>query len=286
MTAGEGLDEPSIRGIDECPRWISPMLLRKEGPGIVAIPQLSHAWISGQMARAWGNDRFAPPAPREIVCFAAELHDIGWLERDQSPVFNEETGLPQEFLQVPAAVHTALWRNGVNHARTFGRFVALLVSLHAETIYGRHFDFEKADVEAAALVRRFLDDQRAFQADMLSALAADPAYATMATRDSVDINRRIIATLDWMSLALCWGVTKPVQVPKVPVNMGETAEITLSPGKKIGEILVDPWPFAMAKVDVRTEGRRLAGPSEDEDALREAFQSAPSVVVTAVLRPA
>jgi hypothetical protein len=123
--ARKGLEENPIRGIDECHEWISAMLLRKENPGVIAIPQLSHAWISGQMARAWGNERFAAPAPREIVCFAAELHDIGWLERDQSPVFHEDTGLPQEFLQVPAAVHTTLWRNGVTHARTFGRFVAL-----------------------------------------------------------------------------------------------------------------------------------------------------------------
>jgi hypothetical protein len=27
------------------------MLLRKDGPGVIAIPQPSHAWLSGQMAR-------------------------------------------------------------------------------------------------------------------------------------------------------------------------------------------------------------------------------------------
>ena len=61
------------------------MLLRKENPGVIAIPQLGHAWISGQLARAWGNEKFAAPAPREVVCLAAEQHDIGWMDWETSP---------------------------------------------------------------------------------------------------------------------------------------------------------------------------------------------------------
>ena len=31
------------------------MLLREDGGAVLAIGQTSHAWISGQLARAWGN---------------------------------------------------------------------------------------------------------------------------------------------------------------------------------------------------------------------------------------
>jgi Protein of unknown function (DUF3891) len=262
------------------------MLLRKENPGVIAIPQLGHAWISGQLARAWGNEKFAAPAPREVVCLAAEQHDIGWLDYDLAPDFDERTGLPQEFLNISEAAHTALWRDGVSHARVFGRFVALLVSLHAETLYGRHFDFAKANVETAALVRRFLDDQRAFQTDMLSALAADPVYASVATPDAIENSRLLIAAVDWMSLVICWGTTKPVRVTAVPLRVGETADVTLSPGTSAADIIVDPWPFATSRVEVHVEGKRLAGPYENDGALFEAFDAAKSVVVEAVLRPA
>ena len=44
------------------------MLLRKDGLDVIAIPQPSHAWLSGQMARAWGNRRFAAPMPYDEVC--------------------------------------------------------------------------------------------------------------------------------------------------------------------------------------------------------------------------
>ena len=135
------------------------MLLRKEGSGVIAIPQPSHAWLSGQMARAWGNEYFAAPVPHEEVCLAAEQHDIGWQSWEETPALDAETGLPQEFRKVPPDVHVALWRDGVRRARTIGRYPALLVSLHADTIYARYFDFAKASPENARAVRAFLDEQ-------------------------------------------------------------------------------------------------------------------------------
>src|SRR5690348_7524279 len=53
------------------------MLFRADGEDAIAIAQPSHAWLSGQLARAWGNERFAAPAPYEEVCLGAEQHDIG-----------------------------------------------------------------------------------------------------------------------------------------------------------------------------------------------------------------
>ena len=81
------------------------MLLRSEGPSVLAIPQQSHAWISGQLARVWGNDRFPSPEPWEEVCLAAEQHDIGMAGWDRDPTFNPETGLPYSFLEMPLEVH-------------------------------------------------------------------------------------------------------------------------------------------------------------------------------------
>ncbi len=98
------------------------MLLRKDGESVIAIPQPSHAWLSGQLARAWGNERFVAPVPNEEVCLAAEQHDIGWLSWEASPVLDERTGLPQEFFALPSRRHIAIWREGVRRASFFGRY--------------------------------------------------------------------------------------------------------------------------------------------------------------------
>ena len=55
------------------------MLHRADPDGPIVITQPAHAWVSGQLAQAWGNESFGEFAPREEVCLAAEQHDIGWL---------------------------------------------------------------------------------------------------------------------------------------------------------------------------------------------------------------
>jgi hypothetical protein len=46
------------------------MLLREECDALIAIGQASHAWIAGQLARAWGNESGSPrPSPaRRSAC--------------------------------------------------------------------------------------------------------------------------------------------------------------------------------------------------------------------------
>ena len=39
------------------------MLHREDPAGLVVIAQPAHAWVSGQLARAWGNARFGAVAP-------------------------------------------------------------------------------------------------------------------------------------------------------------------------------------------------------------------------------
>jgi hypothetical protein len=190
------------------------MLLRKDGLDVIAIPQPSHAWLSGQMARAWGNAHFAAPTPYDEVCLAAGQHDISWLDWEMTPALDAGTGLPQEFFRVPSKVHITLWREGVLRARVFGHYPALLVSLHADTIYAQYFNSNKASVENAEAVRAFLDEQHRFQARTAASLRADPKLAEQASPETIEHNRLLIAAFDRMSLEICWGVRKEIKIPK------------------------------------------------------------------------
>jgi Protein of unknown function (DUF3891) len=261
------------------------MLLRKDGIDVIAIPQPSHAWLSGQMARAWGNPRFAAPTPFDEVCLAAEQHDIGWLDCEMAPALDGGTGLPQEFFRVPARAHIALWREGVRRARVFGRYPALLVSLHADTIYTQYFNSNKATAETAEAVHAFLHEQHRFQALMAVSLRADPRLAERASPETIEHNRLLIAALDRMSLEICWGVKKEVKIPNVPTVGAGTTELRMQP--RDGEDLVlDPWPFQTASVAVRAEGKRLRGRFATEADLQRALDEAEAMLVRAVLHTA
>ena len=50
------------------------MLFRQDDQGVIAISQPAHAWISGQLLRAWDRE-FSEP-----LLLAAEQHDIAWLD--------------------------------------------------------------------------------------------------------------------------------------------------------------------------------------------------------------
>jgi hypothetical protein len=262
------------------------MLLRRDGDDVIAIPQPSHAWLSGQLARAWGNSRFPPPAPREEVCLAAEQHDVGWLGWEAAPELDSASGYPQEFTRVPTSRHVALWREGVSRAQAFGRYPALLVSLHAKTIYSQYFNFGKASPENAAMVRAFLDEQHALQEEITASLRADPDMASVATPDIIESNRLLIAALDRMSLEICWRVTRPVKVPDVPLSAAERGELTLSPsGRANNELVLRPWPFDAERIEVRAEGKRLSARFSDQEEMRCALERAESVLIVTVLRP-
>ena len=92
------------------------MLVRSEDGGALAIGQLSHSWLSGQLARAWGNERFQPPEPFEDVVLGAQQHDVGWALYDLEPRLNEDTGLPRGFLETTVEEHLAIWKGRARQA--------------------------------------------------------------------------------------------------------------------------------------------------------------------------
>ena len=107
------------------------MLLRADGDAVLCIGQASHAWVSGQMARAWAE----PFEPCEEVCLAAEQHDVGMAEWDLAPSLNPSSGLPQAFTEMPFAVHSALWLEAPRRLVSASAYAAALVSLHGTRLY-------------------------------------------------------------------------------------------------------------------------------------------------------
>lgn len=257
------------------------MVLRKDERGVIAIGQPSHAWISGQLARAWGNAQFGAVEPFEEVCLAAEQHDIGMAAWDLSPTFNPNTGFPHSFIEMPLGTHLLLWRFGPRHVLPQSRYAALLVSMHGARLYERR-DLDRLAAADADAVREFLDEQREFQNRLLVSLRADPATAAAADPALVAQNSDLVWAWDLLSLALCldWA---PQSVPPVPTVDGPT-ELQLT--AREGAHVLQPWPFGDDAVTVRCEGKRLTGPVESDQALQEALASAPFETVLFELRSA
>jgi hypothetical protein len=238
------------------------LLHQEPDGGVVCIGQAAHAWVSGQLARRWGNDRFARPDPFEEVCLGAEQHDVGMAEWDADPVLNPETGLPRIFLEMPLETHLDLWSRAAGKVLTQSPYAALLVSMHGHALYARR---PRTDP-----IQAFLDGQEAFQNHLLDRLQEDPARARR--------NQQLVWALDFLSLApiMRWAPET------LPTADGELAVADAGPR----ELTVDPWPFDGAPLDLTYHGRRLEGRFETQEDLRAALGAARWVTVSARLRPA
>jgi hypothetical protein len=254
------------------------MLTRRDD---LIIGQPAHAWVSGQLARAWGNDAFPAPSPREPVCLAAEQHDVGWADADLAPLLGDD-GRPLSFIEYPRPVHVAIWRDAARRMLAQSRYAALLVSLHGTSLY-RRVDADAYEPDVARAIRSYMAEQRALQAELSAGFDAA----------EIDRDRRLILALDRLSLALCHG--SRTMLESVPAADGEVT-IRVEPaaddapggarirddravpaGAATARFVADPWPFAADRVVVGCEARLLAGSFADETALRAALAAAPWV---------
>jgi len=252
------------------------VLLRTDGDAVIAIGQASHAWIAGQLARAWGNERIPAPEPREEVCLAAEQHDVGMADWDLRPVLNPDTGRPQSFLEMPLPVHVGLWTAAPGRLLTQSRYAALLVSMHGTALYAHRDTSSMSEVDRE-LVQGYLDSQRTFQDDLAARIGADRAQLRR--------NQQLLWTWDAISLALClrWD---PLSLAEVPARHGQLdLELEL---KLLGadRYTLDPWPFGPESVRMRCEGARLDGRYESDPELQRALRQAPIVALEFLLEPA
>ncbi|HEU4974449.1 MAG TPA: DUF3891 family protein [Baekduia sp.] len=251
------------------------MLLRPDGDdAVIAVGQAAHAWVSGQLARAWGGGRFPPPSPREEVCLGAEQHDVGMALWDLEPALDPETGLPAPFYRMDRRTHLTLWEQAPRRLLTQSRYAALLVSLHGTGLYER-FPPRTDDPEILAAVDAYLAGQRGLQTRLAAELGAP--------EDELRRNQALLAAWDDLSLAVCQAAL-PRTVPDVPSAGGPVAVTAAADGDR--GVIVDPWPFAADQVEVRFEGRRLAGRFADARALRDALERAEHVALRLELHPA
>ncbi len=140
------------------------MLVRDDGEGALVIGQQSHAWLSGQLARAWGNERFPAPDPREPIALGAEQHDVGWALADLEPRLDDASGLPRSFLQSSVEEHLAIWRAAPDHLLSQSLYAALVVSLHGRALSEHRAERTPA---LAAQLQPHIDAERARQAQSM-----------------------------------------------------------------------------------------------------------------------
>lgn len=247
------------------------MLHRPSSEGTIVIGQPAHAWVSGQLARAWAE----PFEPREEVCLAADQHDVAWVGWERSPERDPESGLPYTFSALPRLRRLELWSGAAALLLPQSRYAALLVSLHGTLLVERFPPAGGEEIERA--LDAYLERERDFQARVLESLRGDRRYGAHATPEAVERNRELIFAWDGLSLALLHGLVEE----KTAVGH------TLVPaGRDPEHVTVAPWPFRSESVTLACDGRLLTATYGDEGELRRGLAKAPWRTIETTLTPA
>jgi hypothetical protein len=251
----------------------------------ITISQTSHSWLSGQLARVWSNGSFAGFEPFEPICYAAEQHDIGFLEWENEPTLNVKTGLPHTFDELPESLHFNIWRTGIYQLKPVCSYASLIVSLHFCGLCERFHRQQKDSVLSEA--GQFLREQREYQENALEALRQDPFFEPAIAENVLAYHRDLVAVWDFFSLELCRSRSKEFKIPGVPLSREKRVDLLIRQQRKDEKLwTVDPWPFAMGSLTTLCEGRVFDQRFNDQSVMREALRSADRTTIQFRLVPA
>jgi hypothetical protein len=251
------------------------MLVRDAGDAWQIVLQTDHADVSGQLAAAWGGPGFARPEPYEPLVQAARRHDDGWATWEQRPRLDADRA-PQSFLAVPAPVHLAFYRAGVECACDEDPRTGLLVSMHMSGLYRDRYGVmptppRELDEDAHDLVEAFVEQEEDRQVALRRMLDADESWRWT--------SYALLQVFDVISLYLGLAdveVGVPGACEGVPTaDGGEPVRIAIEP---LGpwRVRFDPYPFAQDPVPL-TLRRRLVRKRDwpDDEAFRADLAATP-----------
>ena len=230
---------------------------------------LAHTHMCGQMARAFGNDRFARPDPFDEVVYVVENHDRGWDAYDRNPGIDPATHLPYIMVRTPTPDLVKTNRGSPDFNEAHRPYCGLLSSMHTVGLYNGRYGLTSfvartqstTSIDVAKdhrpLIDAMLANEENRQARLKSALAAEPATRAWVGESHVFQNYKQLQFLDTLSLYfhLRHASERGDQAyVHVPMSAEEDTPVTL---KKIDErtYSLAPYPFAPERLTITCRGR-------------------------------
>jgi hypothetical protein len=233
------------------------------------ITMAEHTEMCGQLARAFGNDRFERLDPFEEAVYVVENHDRGWDGYDANPGLDPVTHLPYIMARTPIAdaVKTNVGSPDFNEAHH--PYCGLLSSMHSVGLYNGRYGFSQFVIRTQTttslsvpepcrpLVDAMVEHELARQARLRSTLTQSAAGRSWIEQQHLFQNYKQLQFFDTLSIYfhLRHASERGDQVyVHVPMSRDVDATITL---KKVDERVysLDPFPFASDRLRLVSRGR-------------------------------
>ncbi|WP_202077328.1 DUF3891 family protein [Caldalkalibacillus salinus] len=154
------------------------------------VKQHDHAQASGQIARQMNIPRLTFDSRTDDVYIAVDEHDRGWIDLDETPIWNDKTQTPFSFEDYPLYPKLQFYRLGLDEVEVQSPYAALLCSLH----YASFFE-DVQDSKALA----FYEQERTRQRRLLQQLALWEED----DHEAIDTFYDLLQFCDHLSLFIC-----------------------------------------------------------------------------------
>jgi hypothetical protein len=231
----------------------------------LAVMMHEHTALSEQFARAFGNDRFEPVWPNDLMFYVVSHHDAGWAEFDRDPVTDEATGLPYNLVETPAEYITVTSRRSPDFNERHHPYCGLMSSMHSWGLYNGRYGLsklvliDKIPPVDRPLAERMLAGEIDRQKRLKVEIAKDAEAARWIEQEHLFQNYKQLQFFD--TLALYFNRTHPgardaQQFERVPLNAREDVNVTIRP-RATGVYEVSPYPFAADVAEFAFAGRLI-----------------------------
>jgi hypothetical protein len=257
-----------------------------EGEPRLAVMMYAHTALSHQFAREFGNERFEPAQPAELMCHVVLHHDAGWFEFDRDPVTDPKTALPYNLVDTPPEHITVTSRGSPDYNQRQHPFCGLMSSMHSWGLYnGRYGLSSMVLIDRIAphdkpLAQRMLDNELERQKRLKAELAKDSKTAGWIEEARLFQNYKQLQFFD--TLALYFNRTHPSErgettFTHVPLSASEDSTITVRPTQP-GVYAVSPYPFASEGGEFAFAGHHIRpGQHEQQGGWPSVLRRAPPV---------
>jgi len=255
--------------------------VRDAGDAWQVVLQPDHGDLAGQLAQAWGNERFRTSPHHSSLALAAARHDDGWSVWERWPQLSDGDR-PMQFLDVHISSHLAFYTAAMTDVTGQDPYAGLMVAMHGAGLYRERYGTQPglrnkwADLHGDE-IEAFVDSVERTYPARLSELGVDD--------DEQWTSYKLLQVLDRLALYFSGlfevklGDVHEIAPTPVDYDGGETTirVEALSPFAPYSptHVRIDPFPFVQSPARFTLLRRLLPKRSWTATEFRETFRSTP-----------
>lgn len=229
----------------------------------LAIMMYEHTALCLQFANAFGNSRFEPLAPADLMIYVVSNHDAGWFDFDRNPAIDEKTGLPYNLAETPAEYITTTSRMSPDFNQRRHPYCGLISSMHSWGLYNGRYGLsklvllDKIPQTDRPVVDKMLNGEIDRQKRLKAELVSNPQTSGWLDERNIFQNYKQLQFIDTLALyfnRVHAGERHEQDFENVPVSAHEDVTVTIRPAG-IDSYSLSPFPFAASGAEFAFVGR-------------------------------